>query len=124
MTYPKAPFCPSNTDDAKNLDTAKKRKNSNVETPRENTKSSDSLSQNELMNLINELSFAVTDLNLFLDTHPNDEEALKTFTILAATLKSYKHDYAQKFGTLYATDSSDKTPFEWVGADNKWPWQM
>ena len=76
------------------------------------------------MNTINELEFAVTDLNLFLDTHPNDEEALKTFTMLAAALKSYKHDFVQKYGPLYAVDSSDEIPFDWVSGEHKWPWQV
>ncbi len=148
MIYPKAPFCPMNdeTNNGKNSEsTAPDRRTVNDDTPqktpqqsRNNTGnntiwpddmqpdsgSSKNMTEPELMRLINELSFAVTDLNLFLDTHPNDEEALKTFTMLAAALKSYAHDYAHKFGTLYATDATDETPFEWVAADNKWPWQL
>lgn len=147
MIYPKAPFCPMNdeTNSGKNSEsTTPDRRTVNDDTPqktpqqsRNNTgnntiwpticspaASSKNMTEPELMRLINELSFAITDLNLFLDTHPNDEEALKTFTMLAAALKSYAHDYAHKFGTLYATDATDETPFEWVAADNKWPWQL
>ena len=35
-----------------------------------------SCSKEELLNLINEISFAVVELTLFLDTHPDNEEAL------------------------------------------------
>ena len=103
MIYPKSPFCPMNEG------TAKKRNsnNANMENTNENNSGNntgmplwsddmrqyqgrnDKLNRDELMNIINELEFAVTDLNLFLDTHPNDEEALKTFTMLASALKSY-----------------------------------
>lgn len=85
---------------------------------------SENLSRDELMNILRELTFAVTDLNLFLDTHPDEEEALKTFTMLSAALRSYRHDYTAKFGPLYATDSSDETPFDWVSSEHKWPWQL
>ena len=84
---------------------------------------SGNLSKCQLIDIINQLEFATTGLNLFLDTHPNDEEALKTFTMLAAALKSYKHDFIQKYGPLYATDSTDETPFDWVSGKFKWPWE-
>ena len=35
-----------------------------------------SCSQKELLNLINEVSFAVVELTLFLDTHPDNEQAM------------------------------------------------
>lgn len=132
MIYPKSPFCPLNDGNAK-------RKNYTPEMPaqydsddnmqpwnddRSNYGENNTHSKCELMDIINELEFAVTDLHLFLDTHPDDKEALKTFAKLAASLKSYKHDYAQKYGPLYATDSSDETPFDWVSENHKWPWQL
>ena len=143
MIYPKAPFCPMNdeTQNGTNPSAPGGRHSDNAANPtpeRNNTGNNtiwpsdmqpgsgngENMSEDNLMKLINELRFAVTDLNLFLDTHPNDEEALKTFTMLAAALKSYSHDYASRFGTLYATDSGDETPFEWVSDGNKWPWQL
>lgn len=37
-------------------------------------------SRKELLNHINTVSFAVDDIQLYLDTHPDDEEALAIFT--------------------------------------------
>ena len=36
-------------------------------------------SRKELLNHINTVSFAVDDIQLYLDTHPDDEEALAYF---------------------------------------------
>ena len=36
-------------------------------------------SREQLMNTINQVSFAVDDIKLYLDTHPDDEKALEFF---------------------------------------------
>ena len=36
-------------------------------------------SREQLLNMVNEVSFAVDDIKLYLDTHPEDEEALAFF---------------------------------------------
>ena len=77
----------------------------------------------ELLKKISELEFAITDLNLYLDTHPDCKEALEMLTKLAATLKSLKADYVKKYGTLMVTDVENETPISWVSPEHKWPWQ-
>lgn len=89
----------------------------------ENYSNSDNMSKKELLKKISEVGFAIYDLNLFLDTHPHCEEALKLFKSLAFTLESLKTSYQAKYGPLEAMYSSDKTPFEWVSENQKWPWQ-
>ena len=37
------------------------------------------MNRKQLMQWINEVSFAVTEITLYLDTHPDDEEALAFF---------------------------------------------
>ncbi len=89
-----------------------------------NGKNTENMSRQELMSEIQQLDFAATELNLFLDTHPNDEDALSMFVKVASALKSLKHDYATKYGPIYVTDSSDNAPFDWVAPANSWPWQI
>ena len=72
---------------------------------------------------LSELQFAQIDLNLYLDTHPYDEEALKMFKKVSKTLESLKYDYIRKYGPLKARDSSENTPFEWASPQYKWPWE-
>ena len=76
-----------------------------------------------LMKRINELTFAIIDLNLFLDTHPDCQEALDLFKKCTFTLKSLKNEYVLKFGPIVETDSKDTTPFEWVDSSTPWPWE-
>ena len=40
------------------------------------------MNRQQLFNLINTVSFAVDDLLLFLDTHPDDAEAIKSIPSL------------------------------------------
>jgi len=131
MYYPKAKCCPFNTDDEKapltpRQPTVRAESESEPETEHDcNHSGSESHtgSKHEMMQKIQEIDFAIIDLNLFLDTHPNCKEALELFTELCATSKSLKNDYQAKYGPLYATKSSRNTPFEWVGACYKWPWE-
>lgn len=137
MIYPTAPFCPfgdesndksdSSASHGKNTGDSAANQDNTVGNPlfddADNMLGADKLSREQLFNFINELTFALVELNLFLDTHPDDEQALKTFTMLAAALKSYRHDYVNRYAPLTAYDSSDQTPFEWVSPENKWPWQ-
>jgi len=124
MFYPKADCCPFNADEncaSAHKDGLKQREadlfNNNMENDNHN------YSKCEMARQIQEIDFAIIDLNLFLDTHPNCKEALELFTELCATSKSLKNDYQAKYGPLYATKSSRNTPFEWVGACYKWPWE-
>ena len=43
-------------------------------------------SRKELLNHINTVSFAVNDIQLYLDTHPDDEEALAFFTNIKSSV--------------------------------------
>ena len=76
-----------------------------------------------LMRKLSELQFAAIDLNLFLDTHPCDEEALKMFKKVVKTIETVKMDYIRKYGPLKAGDSADEVPFEWKSCKFKWPWE-
>ncbi len=77
----------------------------------------------DLKRRLSELQFAAIDLNLFLDTHPCDKEALEMFKKITKTMESVKMDYVRKYGPLKACDSADDVPFQWASAEFKWPWE-
>ena len=77
----------------------------------------------DLARRLSEMQFASIDLNLFLDTHPCDEEALAMYKKINKTIESLKYDYIKKYGPICASDSSEEAPFEWVRAEYKWPWE-
>lgn len=86
------------------------------------TASSQKPSRKELMDKINQYSFAVNEATLFLDTHPYDTEALAYFQKYRALRVEAVQEYAKYYAPLvidYAV--SDKTPWSW--ANEPWPWE-
>ena len=79
-------------------------------------------SRKELMDKINQYSFAVNEATLFLDTHPYDAEALAYFQKYRALRVEAVQEYAKYYAPLaidYALN--DKTPWSWV--NEPWPWE-
>ncbi len=122
MFYPKADCCPFN--DSDNLETQtinqQARQSDNM---CETEKPENVFTQKELMKKIQEVDFAIIDLNLFLDTHPDCSEALSLFNELSLASEKLKSEYQKNFGPLYASKSPDTVPFKWVESCYKWPWE-
>ena len=57
-------------------------------------------SQKQLLNRIDQVSFAVNDMTLYLDTHPCDEEALTYCHELVQERKKLLKEYAEAYGPL------------------------
>lgn len=54
----------------------------------------------QMLQKINEISFTVNDLTLYLDTHPTDENALSAFSQAANERKNLLEAYAKEFEPL------------------------
>ena len=76
----------------------------------------------DLMDKINQYSFAMNEANLFLDTHPFDAEALAFFQKHRELRVEAVKEYAKYYAPL-AIDYAvcDKTPWSWV--NEPWPWE-
>ena len=74
----------------------------------------------ELLLEIMELSFAINDLNLYLDLHPEDSKMLKKFNELVEKSCKYEMEYVKNYGPLEVIDSNSVEKFEWI--NNPWPW--
>lgn len=77
--------------------------------------------QEELLLEIMVLSFAINDLNLYLDLHPTDESMLKKFKDLTEKAYSKEMEYVKCYGPLEVMDSESLSKFEWI--NNPWPWE-
>jgi len=66
------------------------------------------------------LSMAVTDLHLYLDTHPHDSEAARIFGYYSTLLETSKKHYATKFGPLTLKDAAQDGHYAWL--QDPWPW--
>lgn len=83
-----------------------------------------STSRAQLLNKINEVSFAVDDLLLYLDTHPCCEKSLALYRQYSQERKTLMKEYAQCYGPLTIDDAiySDKGSWEWM--EQPFPWEM
>lgn len=83
----------------------------------------ESMSQAQLFNLINEVSFAAYDAMLYLDTHPCDSSALSYHQKMTRQRKEAMSVFARRFYPLTAdcTVEADSTRWEWVS--QPWPWE-
>ena len=61
---------------------------------------------------IDEVSFAITELTLFLDTHPNSKEALSALFKLAPKRKQLLKEFAKDYEPLTIDCMADRTECE------------
>jgi spore coat protein JB len=66
--------------------------------------------------------FAMEEVGLFLDTHPNDQTALSYFKQYRDLKKQAEVDYVKKFGPV-TIDNYDFDLSTWKWIDNPWPWE-
>lgn len=74
----------------------------------------------EVLLKIQELAFAVKDLNLYLDIYPDDIECLELFKKYASELKQLQTIYEKEFSPICALQVTSNKEFTWV--NNPWPW--
>lgn len=75
-----------------------------------------------LLQFINEVSFAITDINLFLDTHPCDEDALEYYEKYKELRLEALNEYAKYYGPLLADNVETKCG-RWQWVEGPWPWE-
>lgn len=72
-----------------------------------------------LLYKIMEMDFAVNDLNLYLDLHPEDSFVYEKFKMYTKECIRLKDEYAKTYGPL--TLDGDMGPtYDWM--KNPWPW--
>ncbi len=84
-----------------------------------------SMKQNDraaLLQFINEVSFAITDVNLFLDTHPCNEDALEYYEKYKELRREALKEYAKYYGPLLA-DRVETRSGNWQWVEDPWPWE-
>ena len=77
--------------------------------------------QNQLRSFIDEVSFAMDDLVLYLDTHPCDKEALACYHDYRIMHKEAMEEYSRCYGPLLDDVVMDKE--EWSWALQPFPWK-
>ena len=76
----------------------------------------------ELKKKIQELSFTLVELNLYLDTHPDCRQALELYNRYSDELAQLRAEYVAEYGPLmnFGTCPAGNS-FSWV--NSPWPWE-
>ena len=76
-----------------------------------------------LLQQINEVSFAVDDMLLYLDTHPDDKKALDYFTDISDQRNKLMAEYARKYGPLTIDEATADNESIWKWSQQPFPWE-
>ena len=76
-------------------------------------------SRADMLNTIKSLDFAVIELGLYLNTHPDDERALCLHKEYCRQLKDIKDKYQKMYGPLSIYYPCNK----WRWLEEPWPWE-
>ena len=77
-----------------------------------------SCSKKKLLKEIMDLNFAINDLALYLDTHPNDNNAIRMHCEYSNKQIDLTAEYQKLYGPLTINFMSDA--WDWI--DEPWPW--
>lgn len=79
------------------------------------------MNRDELLQRLTALDFYIIDLNLYLNTHPDDRDAISNYNDMVVKARELRDQYEEKYGMLMATMSQSNYPWQWI--DDPWPWQ-
>lgn len=77
--------------------------------------------QAEMLTSIDALTFALLDMNLYLDIFPKDEEIINLYSHYNTQNKQLKEEYENMYGPL-TTSSNATSKKPWAWNDKPWPW--
>lgn len=83
-----------------------------------------SMTKAGLLKRLNEVSFAVNDIHLFLDTHPCDEKALAFFQEVSEERNRLLKEYASSFGPLTIDTAVCSREDMWNWTIQPFPWEQ
>lgn len=81
------------------------------------------MSREALLNEINKVSFAVVEMTLYLDTHPQEREAIAYLNHYVKLKNELEKEYSYKYEPMsisYAPESDDN---KWLWALAPMPWE-
>lgn len=79
------------------------------------------MNRDELLKQLTILDFMAVDLQLYLDTHPEDQEALEKYNQTVMQADTLRAEYENKYGPLFSFRSVGGCKYRWV--EDPWPWE-
>lgn len=80
--------------------------------------------QAQLLFQIQKIQFAAVELQLFLDTHPDDRQALALYNQVYQELKQNLQNYERIYGPLLSYGYSPALQGSWKWVEIPWPWEI
>lgn len=80
------------------------------------------MNRSQLLQWVDEVSFAVTEITLYLDTHPDDSDALAFFNHYNEERKKAVARYSADYAPL-TLDMAQPEDDYWRWASEPWPWE-
>lgn len=74
-----------------------------------------------LMRSLSAVSFSMYDLQLFLDTHPENMNAMMLFEQYKQKYQELSAEYEKRFGPLTAMNGVSDYQWKWI--HSPWPWE-
>lgn len=78
-------------------------------------------SKEQLLNMISRIQFVCIELNLYLNTHPDDENARQDYLCYSEKLRELIDRYEELYGPLKNFGHSPTNAGCWVCSE--WPWE-
>lgn len=76
----------------------------------------------ETMRLLRAFDFAILETALFLNAHPDHEEALAYYCELREKYDKLYAEYTENCGPLTIHTNDNKSSWDWV--KTPWPWEL
>lgn len=77
--------------------------------------------RNDAMKKLMAADFAAYELQLYLDTHPNDSDAMKLYCEAVKAAAAARSEYEMNFGPITAASAAGSTPWQWIMSP--WNWE-
>ena len=81
----------------------------------------DNQTKNDLLRKVQALSFAKVETELYLDTHPDSQQAMSYYENILSELDEAMTEYQNKYGPLFAEGVVGD---RWTWVEGTWPWQI
>lgn len=76
----------------------------------------------QLLRQLQAMDFVLIELNLYLDTHPDDVDAIRQFNQQVQERWQIAREFENHYGPLTSIHSYSRYPWQWK--DTPWPWQV
>ena len=77
---------------------------------------------NEVMlDEIRAVNFAIVDLKLYLDTHPEEQSKINMYNNFVEKYRALVSEYQRDYSPICAEDYVSGHPWGWIS--NPWPWE-